>query len=498
MYKKLLSQTVIYGLTGILGRLLNYLLTPIHTEIFATQDYGGIALFYSYAAFLNVIYTHGMETTYFRFISKQKEKNGVSYQLALASVLLTSLILSSLLWFFAKPVAIFLEYPDQYQFVQWFACIIAIDSVVAIPYARLRAEGKALKFASLRTFVIVLTVLLNGLLYVSHLSTTGEEFLFFKPIASQIYDVEVGLGYVFLINLFANSLVLPLLWTELKDFRPVWDWKSYKPMILYAYPLLFSGIAYAINEVADRTLLQKWLPTDFYPDKTSMEALGIYAACYKLSIFITLAVQAFKYAAEPFFFAQTEDKNSPKTFATVTHFFTVVCVLMLLFVSFNMDWIATVFIRNKAYHEGLFVVPILLLANVFLGLYYNFSVWYKISDRTHFGLWISLAGAVVTLTLNFILIPKLGYLGSALATLSCYFVMAALCYGLGQTYQKVPYPIFSMLAYIGVAMGLVFTCMQIDWTNQWQKISIQNGTLLVFVAATLLLERRRFRQLKSN
>ena len=506
MYKKFLSQTAIYGLTGIIGRLLNYLLTPFHTDIFLPDEYGGVSVFYAYAALLNVIYTHGMETTYFRFIAKNDEekklKNGEFYNLPLSSVLFTSLIFSALMWFFAQPIATFLEYPDNAQFVKWFACIIAIDAVVAIPYARLRAEGKAIKFASLRMTVIILTVFLNFFfLYFCKHSAEGTQFLFFQEYAKLIYEPEIGLGYVFLANLIANSSVIPLLWKEFKDFHFAFNWKthwqSFKPMIKYAYPLLFAGIAYSINEVMDRTLLQKWLPDNFYEGKTPMDAVGIYSACYKLSIFITLAVQAFKYGAEPFFFSQASQKDSPKTFATITHFFTIVCVLMMLGVSLNMEWIANIFIRNKEYHEGLFIVPVLLLANICLGLYYNFSVWFKVSDRTHFGLWISLAGAIITISFNFILIPFYGYFGSAIATFSCYFVMASLCYLLGRKYQPIPYPILKMILYLIISTTLIFICLSIEWTGFWQKHLIQNGLLILFLVITVLVEYRTFRKLRK-
>lgn len=510
MYKKFLSQTAIYGLTGILGKLLNYVLTPLHTGIFLPAEYGEISVFYAYAALLNVIYTHGMETTYFRFIAKKEEengndlenKNGKAYNLSLSSVLFTSLIFSALLWIFAEPLATFLEYPQHALFVKWFAGIIAIDAVVSIPYARLRAEGKSMKFASLRMTAIVLNVFFNYFfLYFCKDSAEGTNFLFFQDYAKLIYSPEIGLGYVFLANLIANSVVIPLLWKEFKDFNFAFNWKrewnSFKPMFLYAYPLLFAGIAYAINEVMDRTLLQKWLPNDFYEGKTPMDAVGIYSACYKLSIFITLAVQAFKYGAEPFFFAQASQKDSPKTFATITHFFTIVCVLMMLGVSLNMEWIANMFIPNKEYHEGLYIVPILLLANICLGLYYNFSVWYKVSDRTHIGLWISLIGAAVTISFNFILIPFYGYFGSAIATLSCYFIMASLCYLLGRKYQPIPYPILKMLLYLGISTTLIFICLNIEWTGFWQKHLIQNGLLVLFLVITILVEYRTFRKLKK-
>ncbi|AFM04958.1 membrane protein involved in the export of O-antigen and teichoic acid [Bernardetia litoralis DSM 6794] len=505
MYKKFLSQTAIYGLTGIIGRLLNYLLTPFYTGIFLPDEYGGISVFYAYAALLNVIYTHGMETTYFRFIAKEKDKNGNDletkngkpYNFSLSSVMFTSLILSCLMWIFAEPIATFLEYPNNAQFVKWFAGIIAVDAIVSIPYARLRAEGKAMKFASLRMTVIILTLFLNFFfLYFCKHSAEGTDFLFFQDYAKLIYDPEIGLGYVFLANLIANSSVIPLLWKEFKDFHFTLNWKDFKPMFLYAYPLLFAGIAYSINEVMDRTLLQKWLPDNFYEGKSSMDAVGIYSACYKLSIFITLAVQAFKYGAEPFFFSQASQKNSPKTFATITHFFTIICVLMMLGVSLNVEWIANIFIRNKEYHEGLFIVPILLLANICLGLYYNFSVWFKVSDRTHFGLWISLVGAIITISFNFILIPFLGYFGSAIATFSCYFVMAAMCYLLGRKYQPIPYPILKMILYLGISTTLIFVCLNVEWTGFWQKHLIQNGLLILFLLITILVENRTFKNLK--
>ena len=260
MYKKFLSQTAIYGLTGIIGRLLNYFLTPFYTGIFLPDEYGGISVFYAYAALLNVVYTHGMETTYFRFIAKNNEENdegnndnesnpspksGKPYNLSLSSVLFTSLVLSSLMWIFAEPIAIFLEYPNNAQFVKWFAGIIAIDAVVSIPYARLRAEGKVMKFASLRMIVIVLTLFLNFFfLYFCKNSVEGTHFLFFQDYARLIYDPEIGLGYVFLANLIANSSVIPLLWNEFRDFRFTFNlkknWADFKPMFIYAYPLLFA------------------------------------------------------------------------------------------------------------------------------------------------------------------------------------------------------------------------------------------------------------------
>jgi O-antigen/teichoic acid export membrane protein len=464
--KKLASDTAIYGISSILGRFLNYVLVPFHTGIFKPEEYGIVSVFYAYAALLNVVYTYGFETAYFRFATKKAANSqGVLenayppdqiYRVALTSILGSSLLLSGLLMLFAPYVASWLGYENATTYLYWFALILAIDAIVAIPFARLRLKNKAKKFATLRSLNIVLNVGLNYF-FLYFLKNAHEQttFSLLEPLAHYLYDPELGLGYVFLANLIANLCFIPLLASEWRDFRFQILPTIWKSMFKYAYPILFIGIAYTTMSVADRTFLERWLPPDLYPDKSNLDVVGIYSACYKFSIFINLAVQAFKYAAEPFFFAQAESKDSPRRFALITDYFLVACLLMFLFISLNVGWISHILISQAAYREGILVVPILLLANTFLGLYYNISVAFKVSDRTHLGIYTTLLGAAVSVLANYLLIPHWGYMGSAVATFGAYAAMLTLAYRLGQKYFPVPYPVGKMSVLVLVSTAVV-------------------------------------------
>ncbi|RZK31000.1 MAG: polysaccharide biosynthesis protein, partial [Hymenobacter sp.] len=271
-----------------------------------------------------------------------------------------------------------------------------------------------------------------------------------------VYNPGLGVGYVFLANLAASALTLLLLGRELLDFRFRWPHLGFlRPLLAYALPLMLMGLAGMVNETLDRILLPAWLPEGFYPGQSRLAAVGVYGACYKLSIFMSLIIQAFRYAAEPFFFAQSTEKNSPATFALVLKWFTLCCAFIFVGISLNLSWIGPLFLRRPEYLAGLSVVPILLLANLFLGVYYNLSVWFKLTDKTYFGTYIGAAGAVLTIALNFVLIPVMGYLGSAWATLACYFMMAALCWWLGERHFPVPYPVGRLLLWLLGAVLLV-------------------------------------------
>jgi O-antigen/teichoic acid export membrane protein len=249
---------------------------------------------------------------------------------------------------------------------------------------------------------------------------------------------------------------LLLLWRELTDFRFRWPYLGFlRPVLAYSLPLMLMGLAGMINETLDRIMLPAWLPAGFYPGLSAEGATGVYSACYKLSIFMSLVTQAFRYAAEPFFFAQSTDKNSPATFALVLKWFTLCCMLIFVGISLNLGWLAPLFLRSAVYRTGLGVVPIILMANLFLGVYYNLSVWFKLTDKTYYGTYIGAAGAVLTIVLNFLLIPVLGYMGSAWATLACYLMMAALCWWLGERHFPVPYPVARLLGWLAGATGLV-------------------------------------------
>jgi O-antigen/teichoic acid export membrane protein len=293
--------------------------------------------------------------------------------------------------------------------------------------------------------------------------------------------------YVFLANLIANALLIPMLAKSFVHFRFSIDLKILNPMLKYAYPLLFMGLAGMINEVLDRILLKQLLPDNFYPGITKLAAVGIYGACYKLSIFMSLAIQAFRYASEPFFFSKSQDKNAPALYAKVMHWFIIVCALIYLFISVNLGSIKYI-LQQESYRTGLSVVPVLLLANLFLGIYYNLSVWYKLTDKTYFGTILTIIGAFITLTLLFILIPIMGYLGAAYATLICYISIAALSYYFGNKYFPVPYQLVNGLIYIGLASALIWLQQQIQVENVWFNFVIANLFNVPFIVVVLIKE----------
>ena len=459
--KKLASQTAIYGVSSIVGRVLSYLLVPIYTAHFAAAEYGVVTGLYAYVSFLNVVFTYGLETTYFRFANRPGEDRRELYNRTLSLLLLSSVVLTALLILLARPLLALLHLPPGHdEYALWVALILGLDAVAALPFARLRLENKARKFAAIRLINILLYVGLN-LFFVVLCPAVGQSgpgsmLATLRPFVAVVYNPSLGVGYVFLANLAASALTLLLLWRELFDFQFRWPNLSFlSPLLAYAMPLMLMGLAGMVNETLDRILLPAWLPTGFYPGLSRLAAVGVYGACYKLSIFMSLIIQAFRYAAEPFFFSQSTEKNSPATFALVLKWFTLCCAFIFVAISANLSWIGPLFLRRPEYLVGLGVVPILLLANLFLGIYYNLSVWFKLTDKTYFGTYIGAAGAVLTIALNFLLIPIIGYMGSAWATLACYFMMAALCWWLGERHYPVPYPVGRLLLWLLGAVALV-------------------------------------------
>lgn len=445
--KKLAGQTAVYGISSIAGRMLNYLLVPFYTSIFTAAAYGVVTEIYAYVAFFNVLYTFGLETAFFRFATKEKERAGEYYQQAFSSVFWVSIVLSSFLALCATPIVNWLDYPGKESYIYLMAATMAVDAIVAIPFAQLRLQGKAFKFAGIKLGNIALNIGLNIFFlgvckyYAGQTHSGGiEAFL------SSCYNPEIGVGYVFISNLIANALMVPMLYSEIAKIN--WfkfEWRIAKPLLLYGYPILLMGLSGMINEMLGRAMLKKYLPINFYPKLTNEAALGVYGAVYKLSVFMQLTIQAFRYAAEPFFFSTAQDENAKAGYASVMKWFVIWCCVLFVIISLNLNWLAPIFLRREIYLTGLVVVPILLMANLFLGVYYNLSIWFKLTDKTYFGTWLSFGGAAITIIGNLILIPLYGYLGSAIGTLICYGLMAGVCYYLGQRYYPIPYPTQSIL-----------------------------------------------------
>jgi O-antigen/teichoic acid export membrane protein len=442
--KKLLGHTAIYGLSSILGRLLNYLLVPIHTAVFAAAEYGVVTEFYAEIAFLNVLYTFGLETTFFRFATKHADKTDKYFNVAESIIFTLALLFSAVIFLLAQDIANLLEYPDYAYAVRWIGLILAIDAIVALPFARLRLQSKAFKFASIKLANISINVLLNVLFLIVFPSLPESSF------RELVYDPQIGVGYVFLANLLANATLLLFFAGRLFKVRLSFRWSEWKPLLVYAWPIVFLGFAGLTNEMFSRVMLKYLLPADFYPGLTNQEALGVFGACYKLSIFMSLAIQAFKYAYEPFFFKSSSDDDTAarKTYAEVMQAFVFFGGLAWVGISMILPELAPLFLQKKVYLSGLEVVPLLLGGGLFLGIYYNLSLWYKVTDRTRDGAAISVIGMIVTILGNLLLIPRLGYMGSAWTTLLTYLIMVIVSYVWGQQVYRVNYKVFEGLILI--------------------------------------------------
>lgn len=488
--KQLAGQTAIYGIPSILGRILGYLLVPLYTRIFAPGEYGTVNVFYSYASLLMVILTYGMETAFFRYNEQEKDKEKV-FSTGMISLLLSSVLFLLVVSVYAGPVAKLIDYADHKEYVIWFGWILALDAISSIPFARLRAQNKARRFAAIKMAGIIINIGLNLFLILlcpyllKHTDNSPtSQFITF------IFRTDWGIEYIFISNLIASSVVLLLLFpdiaaTKFKLYPDLW-----KKMLLYAFPLLFAGMAGIINETFDRLFLRYLLPKD-----VASYQVGIYAACYKISILMTIFIQAYRYAAEPFFFAQAKEKDAKVVYARIMDYFIItVSLIFLVTMLYLDDFILPVLVGNK-YWAGRGVIPVLMLANLFLGVYYNLSIWYKLINKTIWGAWISVIGAAITLILNFWWIPLssdhiiYGYYGSAWATFLCYGSMMVISFLLGQKYFPVKYNLLKFCGYLGLALLLYFISIIVVIEHSFLRLMFHTLLLLIYCGIVLAVER---------
>lgn len=470
--KQIAGQTAIYGVSSIVSRLLNYLLTPLHVSVFAPAQYGVITEMYAYVSFLIVFLTYGMETAYFRYSHKYDPHK--VYSTAVTSLAISSSAFLFFVLMFSGSVAAFIGYPGHPEYVRWFAFVVAIDAFNTIPFAKLRNQNKAVKFSVIRTLNILVNITMNVLFLVvfPHLyQKPGFDWL------SSIYDPSIGVGYVFIANLIASIFTFLMLLPVIFEEKIKFDGRLWREMIIYALPLLIGGLAGMVNETLDRILLRAYLP----PEVNPLAQIGIYGANYKVAILMTLFIQMFRYAAEPFFFANAKEKNSKQLYADVMKYFIIFGLSIFLFVMLYIDIIKAIII-NERYYEGIKVVPILLLANLFLGIFYNLSVWYKINNLTKFGAYLQIFGAIITIVLNIYLIPRIGYMGAAWATFFCYFSTMTASYFLSRKYYAINYDLKSIVLYFAIALGLFFLTSQINYPNDFVKYGVNTVLFLGFVA----------------
>jgi O-antigen/teichoic acid export membrane protein len=473
--KKLAGQTLWYGASSIFGRFLNYLLTPLLTTIFGSAEYGDISILFAAAAFLNIFYTYGMETAYFRFSNQRPEKE--VFGAASTMLILTTLIFTVVLFSGTSWLANIMKLEKHPEFVRWVLYIVALDTLTVLPFARLRHEGRPRKFALIKIANILINV---GLVIFFLVFCKGQYQKDADNMWSLLYRPEINIGYVFIANLIASGATLLMLTKEMLAFRPYLDKKLLKEIFVYAAPLLVVGFGGMINETIDRFML-----TNFYPGSVTAakSANGIYSANYKLAVLIILFIQAFRMGAEPFFFKQAGTDNAPRTYARVMKFFVITCCLCFLSVTLFLDfWKYFMGVRrHPEYLQGLLIVPVLMVAKIFLGIYYNLSVWYKLTNKNMIGAWITIGGALITIVFNYFFIPRWGYIACAVATVLCYGFMMVSSYLLGQKYYPVPYAWKKMMAYILICI-LLFLLHQLVKTNVSQLWLVYVSGFLLWLA----------------
>lgn len=490
--KKFAGQTAIYGLSTIISRSLYFILTPILVHALSPKIYGVFTKMYSWASMLNAVLAFGMETTFFRYLTKREDSIGKDkvYSNSFITVAAIALLFFLFTFFYIDSIAVWLKgetdknTSDYIFYVKCFIYILVVDALCVIPFAKVRADGRPFRYSAIKflniTFVCGLNLFfLFGAPFIikHHLPSAESIALWYRPL---------WVGYVFLSNLLASLLTLVLLLPEILKLKFRFDFKMFGEMVLYSWPVLVANISFIINENLDKIMLDKLLPSNI-----SDQEVGIYSACAKIALFLSLFVQAFRLGAEPFFFSSSKNKNAKETYARIMTYFIIVVAIIAVALTANIE-LLKYFVRGRTvqlqnlYWSGLQVVPILLFGYVSLGIYMNLSIWYKLSDQTKYGLYISGTGAILTVILNIIFIPKYSYVASAWISLIAYATMMVLSYILGQKNYPIPYQLKKNLAYLLASAVIVY----LSFTVFHRDLIIGNLFLVLFAATALYTERK--------
>lgn len=478
-FNGLAGQTLIYGLGTIVPRLLNYLLlTPFYTRIFIQSQYGTVSELYAYSSLLIILLTHGMETTYFRFSVNKDTNESIIFNHALFSTGLFASLFLVFITLFNNNVADLIGYSDNPNYIICFAFIIFLDVITAIPFARLRNQNKALKFSIIKLLNVSVNIFLNIFFFIICKDSDNQ-------VLASFYNSSIGIGYAFISNVSSSLISFLLLLPEYKSFKFDINLSIYLKMLNFAWPLILVGLAGMINEVADKIFIKYLTPSSADP----LAQVGIYSANYKVAVLMSLFIQMFKYAAEPYFFKKSVNTDAKETYRVVMNYFVIFCLFIFLLVVLYID-LFKYFIGSN-FHSGLNIVPIILIANMLLGIYYNLSFWYKLSNKTYCGAVLSSIGVLVTITLNFYLIPIMGYKGSAWATLACYSVMVVCSYLWGQKVFKVNYDLLKIFGFTVLALILYFAKSLIVTSNLFLSLSYSTLLIIIFLLVVLFTERKR-------
>lgn len=481
--KKLAGQTLWYGAPRIVARFLNFAVGLLSFRIFLPGESYPFTQVYAVIPFLNILFTYGLETSYFRFAQTHDRQK--LYNTLNVSIIGTTVLLTGILFLFKAPLTNFISMNDHPEFVTWMIWIVFFDTLYTLPMSKLRLEERPRKYAFINVFSIFLNISL--VLFFYYLAKPAHEK---NPnsLLGQFYDPAVGIGYFFLANLVASAFTLLLLYKEFAAFRFKFDKTLWKEVMVYSYPLIIVGLGGMINEMLSRLVYQRVLDIG---EKREQYELGVFGANYKLAVLITIFIQVFRLAAEPFFFNQSRSEGAQKSYARVMKFFVIACCFMFLAIALFLEaWKYLIASKHPEYAEGIYIVPILAMGSVFLGIYYNLSVWYKLTNKNMFGAYITIAGAVITIVLNIILVPKFRYTGAAWATFLCYAFMMVISYTQGQKYYPVPYPKKKLITYL-VICAILYVIHELIARNLDHKagyyLPVYYGSGLVLLGLFTLL-----------
>lgn len=468
----LAKETAIYGVSSILGKFLNWLLVPLYTYVLTgSADYGVVANLYAWTALLLVILTYGMETGFFRFANKNREIADKVYGNTLISVGFTSLIFAVICIIFAQPIADILGYSSHPEYIAMLGAVVAMDAFGAIPFAYLRFKSRPIKFAALKLLMIFTNILFN----IFFLVVCPWLMKKAPGLIDWFYVPDYGVGYVFIANVIQTVVVTLALLPEVFKAEFRFDFPLLKQILRYSLPLLVLGVAGIMNQTVDKIIFP-YLIAD--PELAKSE-LGIYSACFKISMVMMMFTQAFRYAYEPFIFAQHKDKNSKAAYADAMKFFIIFSLLIFLGMVFYLDVFK--FLIRSDYWGGLRVIPIVLFSYIFQGIFFNLSLWYKLSDKTMYGAWFSVVGVIITLAVNIIFVPVYSYIASAWAAFACYFVMMLISYFFGQKHMPIQYNLKAIGTYTALALGLFLISLWINTPYFVLNMLLKTVLLIIFV-----------------
>ena len=468
--RKLAGQTLIYGFGTIVPRFLNYaILTFFYTRVFTKPQYGVVTELYAWMVLLLVVLTYGMETGFFRF-SQRKEEYEKVYSTALISLLITSVLFVLLVNIFIKPVSAVLNYSNNPDYIRMFAAILAIDAFSAIPFARLRKENRPIVFSFIKIMNVIITII---------------AVLFFLKIAPGIYEhstgwfrkiykPDYGVGYVFVANLIGSSVTLLMLIPFILKIKFVFDKSIWMRMISYSFPLLIAGLSGSINDTLDKVILRRLVG-----EKEGLATVGEYGAGYKIAVLMALFIQMFRFAAEPFFFERAKHENAKETYSFVMKYFIIIMLILFLIINLYMPGIQ--YFLGRSYRDSIVVVPMISMAYLLYGIYINHSIWYKLNDLTRFGAYITIAGAVITIVINVMFIPKFGYMASAWAHVASYGSMIILSFMFARKYYRIDYHIMKIIPYFLIAIPMVIFSLYFNYKNVGIELLINTLFLIIFV-----------------